>query len=232
MALFMQIVLELNAMQTGFLFLPLSIPLLISALVGSRLGFRVAPKMIIQVGLGFSIIGLMVLIETLDIGIVGIELSAGLAVIGIGLGLIASQIMNQVLSMVVPERTSETAALMITSQNLGMSLGTALLGSILIAGVLVSSTNLVEESTVIAEGLKPDLIMALEQNVRFISNTELEIILKDAPQETAAEILRINEIARIDGMKLSLFAAMAIGMLGLVISFFLPKKKLVRDEPK
>jgi len=33
-------------------------------------------------------------------------------------------------------------------------------------------------------------------------------------------------------MKLSLFSAMVIGMLGLVISFFLPKKKLVRDEPK
>jgi len=232
MALFMQIVLELNAMQTGFLFLPLSIPLLISALVGSRLGFRIAPKIIIQVGLGLSIVGLMVLIGTLDIGIVGIELSLGLAVVGIGLGLIASQIMNLVLSMVAPERTSETAALMITSQNLGMSLGTALLGSILIAGLLFSATNLVEESTVIAEGLKPDLIMALEQNVRFISNTELENILKDAPQDTADEILKINEIARIDGMKLSLFAAMAIGVLGLVISFLLPKKKLVRDAPK
>jgi len=232
MALFMQIVLELNAMQTGFLFLPLSIPLLISALVGSRLGFRIAPKIIIQVGLGLAVIGLVVLINTLDIGIVGIELSLGLAVIGIGLGLIASQIMNLVLSMVVPERTNETAALMITSQNLGMSLGTALLGSILIAGLLFSATSLVEESSVIAEDLKPDLIMALEQNVRFISNTELENILKDAPQETAAEILRINEIARIDGMKLSLFAAMVIGIFGLVISFFLPKKKLVRDEPK
>jgi MFS family permease len=232
MALFMQIVLELNAMQTGFLFLPLSIPLLISALVGSRLGFRIAPKIIIQVGLGLAVIGLVVLINTLDIGIVGIELSLGLAVIGIGLGLIASQIMNLVLSMVVPERTNETAALMITSQNLGMSLGTALLGSILIAGLLFSATSLVEESTVIAEDLKPDLIMALEQNVRFISNTELENILKDAQPETAAEILRINEIARIDGMKLSLFAAMVIGIFGLVISFFLPKKKLVRDEPK
>jgi hypothetical protein len=171
----------------------------------------------------------MVLIGTLDIGIVGIELSLGLAVVGIGLGLIASQIMNLVLSMVAPERTSETAALMITSQNLGMSLGTALLGSILIAGLLFSATNLVEESTVIAEGLKPDLIMALEQNVRFISDTELENILKDAPQDTADEILKINEIARIDGMKLSLFAAMAIGVLGLIISFLLPKKKLVRD---
>jgi MFS family permease len=232
MALFMQIVLELNAMQTGFLFLPLSIPLLISSLAGSRLAFRIAPKIIIQAGLVFAIIGLMVLIGTLDIGIVGFELSAGLAVIGIGLGLIASQIMNLVLSMVAPERTSETAALMITSQNLGMSLGTALLGSILIAGLLFSATNLVEESTVIAEDLKPDLIMALEQNIRFISDTELETILKDAPPEMTTEILSINETARIYGMKLSLLAAIVIGLLGLIISFFLPKKKLIHDEPK
>ncbi|MCJ7443084.1 MAG: MFS transporter [Methanotrichaceae archaeon] len=232
MALLMQIVLGLNAMQTGFLFLPFSIPLLISSLTASRLAFRIAPKIIIQGGLILAIIGLMLLIGTLDIDIVGIELSTGLVVIGIVLGLIASQIMNLVLSKVVPERTSETAALMITSQNLGMSLGTALLGSILIAGLLVSSTNLVEESTVIPEDLKPDLIMALEENVRFISNTELENILKDAPPEITAEILRINEIAQINGMKLSLFAAIVIGVLGLIISFFLPKNKLVFEELK
>jgi MFS family permease len=232
MALFMQIVLELNAMQTGFLFLPLSIPLLIAALAGSKLAFRIAPKIIVQVGLALSVIGLVILISTLDIDVVGIDLGLGLAVIGIGIGLIASQLMNLVLSMVAPERTSETASLMITSQNLGQSLGTALLGSILIGGLLISSTNLVMESTVIPEELKSDVIMALEQNIRFISTTELKSLLEDVPPDIAAEIIRINEIARISGMKSALLAAAIIGILGLVVSFFLPKKKLVRDEMK
>ncbi len=230
MALFMQIVLGLNAMQTGFLFLPLSIPLLAASLLGSRLAFRIAPKLIIQSGLVLTIIGFLVLISTLDIDIVGIELSLGFAVTGIGLGLIASQIMNLVLSMVLPERTSETAALMITSQNLGMSLGTALLGSILIAGLLFSATNLVEESTIIPNELKPDIIAALEENVEFVSNTQLENTLKDAPPAISSEMLRINEIARISAMKSALFVAVVIGMFGLIISLFLPSKKLVLQE--
>ena len=128
--------------------------------------------------------------------------------------------------MVLPERTSETAALMITFQNLGMSLGTALLGSVLIAGLLFSATNLVEESSVIPDNLKPDIIAALEQNVRFISDAELKDILQGAPPEIASELLRINEIARIGAMKSALSAAVVIGVFGLIISFFLPKKKL------
>ncbi|MCO5382547.1 MAG: hypothetical protein NHB15_11015 [Methanosarcina barkeri] len=51
--------------------------------------------------------------------------------------------MNLILSQVVPERASETAALMSTSQNLGMAIGTALMGSIVIVGLVVGATTLI-----------------------------------------------------------------------------------------
>lgn len=71
----------------------------------------------------------------------GLGLLIGFALIGVGAGIIASQIMNLVLSQVVPKRTSETAAPMSTSQNLGMAIGTVLIGSIVIAGLVVGATT-------------------------------------------------------------------------------------------
>lgn len=230
MALFMQIVLELNAMQTGFLFLPLSIPMLIASLSASRLAFYIPPKRIVQAGFIVYVIGILLLATTLDIVIVGFELSAGFIAIGIGLGFVASQVMNLVLSQVTPERTNETSALMTTSQQFGMSLGTAMLGSILTIGLILGSTALIEESTVLDDQLKVDLIDAIEKNIRFISDTELQELLEDAPPDIAAEILRINESARITGMRTALLAAAAIGVLGIIVSIFLPSIRLVTPE--
>ena len=119
----------------------------------------------------------------------------GFALIGTGGGLIASQVMNLVLSQVLPERTSETAALMSASQNLGMSLGTALMGSIVIAGLVTGATALIDESTVIPEDLKPAVISSVEENAQFLSDEELQAVLKGASPEVSQEILRINENA-------------------------------------
>lgn len=230
MALFFQIALGLNAMQTGFLYLPLSIPLLIASLISSRLSALIAPKRIIQAGLFILIAGLFLAIVTINIEVRGLGLMIGFALIGIGGGLIASQVMNLVLSQVVPERTSETAALMSASQNLGMSLGTALMGSIVIAGLVVGATALIEDSTVIPEDLKPSVISAVEENAQFLSDEELQAVLIDAPPEVSQEILRINEIARIQGIKTSLWGLVIFAVFGIIISVFLPPEILVSKK--
>ncbi|AKB43977.1 transmembrane efflux protein [Methanosarcina vacuolata Z-761] len=232
MALFLQIALGLNAMQTGFLYLPLSMPLLIASLTASRLSSRIAPKRIIQVGLLVLIAGLLLAIATINVEVKGFALLTGFALIGIGAGVIASQIMNLVLSQVVSERTSETAALMSTSQNLGMAIGTALMGSIVIVGLVGGATNLINDSTAIPEELKPSVISAVEDHARFLSNEELTAILKDAPPDLSQKVLRVNEIVRIHGIKASLWGLGVFAILGIIVSIFLPPEILVPPQTK
>lgn len=227
MALFLQIVLGLNAMQTGFIYLPLSIPLLIASMTASRLSITIPPRRIIQAGLLILTAGLLVITATINVEVEGLPIILGFVLFGIGGGLIASQIMNLVLSQVSQERTGETAALMNTSQNLGMSIGTALMGSILLAGLASGAIALADESTVLPEPVKAHFTEAVEQNVQFLSNEELESILKGAPPDITQEILRINEIARIEGIKRSLWGMTIISLLGLLASFFLPTEILI-----
>jgi MFS family permease len=230
MSLFFQIALGLNAMQTGFLYLPLSIPLLIASLTGARLAVKVPPRRIIQSGLIGTIAGLLLIIAALDIGVTGLEISIGFALLGIGVGLMGSQIMNLSLSIVSPERTSEAAALMSTSQNLGMSLGTALLGAMLLAGLAVSAVVMIEESTVLPDALKAEVIASVEEGVEFMSDEQLNDVLQGAPPDIAAEILRINEAARIKGIRTALWAAVIAAVLGLIPAYFLPKRRLIGEE--
>ena len=146
----------------------------------------------------------------------GLPIILGFTLIGIGRGLIAFQIMNPVLSQVSSQRTGETAALKNTSQNLGMSLGTALMGSILLAGFASGAIALTDESTVLPDPVKDNLTVAVEQNVRFLSNEELESILKETPSDISQEILRINEIPRIEGIKRSLWGMILISWVYLL----------------
>lgn len=156
----------------------------------------------------------------------------GFAIIGVGGGLIASQIMNLVLSQVSSERTSETAALMNTSQNLGSSLGTALMGAILLAGLASGDIALIDESKILPDSIKDNLTAAVEENVRFLSNEQMENILKNSPPDISQEILRINEIARIDGIKRSLWGMILISILGIFATFSLPPEFLVSPQQK
>jgi len=230
MALFLQIALGFDAMQTGFLYLPLSIPLLIASLTASRLSARIAPKRIIQVGLLVLIAGLLLAIATINVEVRGFALLTGFALIGIGVGVMSSQIMNLVLSQVVHERTSETAAFMSTSQNLGMAIGTALMGSIVIVGFVGGATTLINDSTVIPEDLKPSVISSVEENSRFLTNQQLTAILKDASPELSHEISRVNEVARIQGIKVSLWGLVIFAGFGIIASIFLPPGILVPPQ--
>ena len=59
----------------------------------------------------------------------------GLAIFGIGAGLLASQLGNVIISAAPPAQTNEAGGLQGTAQNLGASLGTALIGAVLLLGL-------------------------------------------------------------------------------------------------
>ena len=63
-----------------------------------------------------------------------------MVLIGAGGGLLASQLGNVIMSSVDPSKASETGGLQGTALNLGASIGTALIGAILIIN-LISGFN-------------------------------------------------------------------------------------------
>jgi MFS family permease len=106
--LMLQLSFEFTAMQTGLALMPFSISMLIFAIIGARLSSRFFANRIIQVGFILAAVGLGAVGASIQPGATPSDLVLG-AVFGMGVGLIASQILNLILSSVKPEDTAETA---------------------------------------------------------------------------------------------------------------------------
>ena len=81
----------------------------------------------------------MWLIATIQPELNDVSFAVAMAVLGIGMGLLAAQLGNVAQSSVGDAERSEVGGLQYTAQNLGSSLGTALIGSILVVA-LTSAT--------------------------------------------------------------------------------------------
>ena len=98
--LYLQIVLGMDALETGIRMLPASIALFISALGGAALSSRFAARLVVRVGLGAVLVAALLLMGTIDTQLASGLFLAGMAVLGLGMGLIAAQLGNVVQSAV------------------------------------------------------------------------------------------------------------------------------------
>ena len=74
-----------------------------------------------------------------------------MGVLGVGMGLVVSQLGNVVQSAIGDEQRSEAGGLQNTAQQLGSSLGTALLGAIVITGLITAFTANIADDPQISE---------------------------------------------------------------------------------
>ena len=100
---YLQVVIGLDAFQTGKRLLPLSVAMLVFALLGPRIAARRSPRLVAQIGLVGVSIGAFVMLGTLDVKLNDPGFKVALALIGAGAGLLASQLGNVIMSAVAPD---------------------------------------------------------------------------------------------------------------------------------
>ena len=131
--LFLSIVLGLNALETGVRLVPLSIALLVSAIGIPKVWPKANPRRVVRIGLLLMIVGIGFLVAGMDPDADAAVLTIPMVLMGLGLGALASQLGAVTVSAVSDKETAEVGGLQNTATNLGASMGTALIGSVLIA---------------------------------------------------------------------------------------------------
>ena len=131
--LFLSVVLGLNALQTGVRLVPLSIALLLTAIGIPKLWPKANPRRVVRIGLLVLIVGIGFLVAGMDPDADATVLNIPMVLMGLGLGALASQLGAVTVSAVSDKETAEVGGLQNTATNLGASMGTALIGSVLIA---------------------------------------------------------------------------------------------------
>ena len=134
--------------------------------------------------------------------------------------LFRSQIGNVLQSSVDVSRSNEVGGLQGTAQNLGDSLGTAVIGAILLSGLAVSFVNTVKADPSIPTSIKQQIEQSTASGVAFISATQAEQVLETAgiPEADRSAILGAYRDSQIQALKSALAAVAVVGLLGFVTS--------------
>ena len=133
--LFLSVCLGLSALETGVKLLPLSVTLLVAAVGIPKVLPDVSPRLVVRSGLLLLLAGTVVMLAALDVDAGAEIVFVPMLLIGLGIGALASQLGSVTVSAVSDEEASEVGGVQNTMTNLGISLGTALAGSVLIAAV-------------------------------------------------------------------------------------------------
>jgi len=132
---YLQVVRGYDAIQTGVIFTAATAGLLLSSLGAERFAKRRAQRTLILAGFVVTIAGIGVLVALVAGTPTAWAFAPGLFLIGFGVGGMLTPSVNLVQSSFSEERQGEISGLSRSVSNLGSSLGTAIAGTILVAGL-------------------------------------------------------------------------------------------------
>ena len=230
--LFLSVVLELSALQTGVRLLPLSFALLATAVGIPKLAPAARPRLIVRLGLLSMTAGTLVLIGGIspgaDAGIVAVPM----VLMGLGIGALASQLGAVTVSAVPDRQSAEVGGLQNTVTNLGASLGTALVGAVLIASLTTGLIHGVQASSAIPADVKTQATTQFAAGVPFVSDTDLKAQLQKAnvPPVQADAVLAANSDARLSALRTSLWVVTLFAVAALFFTGLIPVEPIGRPQ--
>ena len=229
---YLQIVLGLDAFDTGKRLLPMSITMLLAALAGPKLGARFPPQRIARAGLAVMVLAALVLVGTIDVELKGAWFAFALALFGIGVGFLISQLGNVIMTSAPPEKTNEAGGLQGTAQNLGASLGTALIGSVLLIGLLSGFNNRIAQNPDISEPVRQQISAATEQGIEIVSTEQVHALALDAglSEAEADAVTKDYGDAQLMALKTAMLAVAFLAFLSIIFTRRLPDRPLAPPD--
>lgn len=217
MPLFLQLVLGYSAMGSGVALLPISIALILFSIIAPRFAKRFGPISSVRLGQMSVLVGLVWLIATISNDTTLAALIVPFAFIGAGIGLLIPLVQTILLGSVNDRDSSQAAGLNYTYQQLGMSLGTAIIGSVLLFSLGNSVVAGLQSSANFDQAVIEQNSVQISSGVQFASNEQVAAALADTDLSEAQQedILAINSDARIRALRVSIGAAALFVLLSL-----------------
>ncbi len=229
---YLQVVLGLDAFETGKRLLPLSVAMLVFALLGPRMAERRSPRAVARIGLVAVSIGAAVMLSTLDVELNDTGFKVALALIGAGAGLLASQLGNVIMSAVGPTQSSEAGGLQGTAQNLGSSLGTAIIGAVLLAALATGFNERIATNPDVPEAARQSIATSTQEGIDIVPVADVEQAATDAglSEVEAQAIADDYGDAQLEALRLALGAVALAALLSLWFTRRLPSTSLVESS--
>ncbi|GAA1853793.1 MFS transporter [Asanoa iriomotensis] len=222
--LYVQVVLGLDAFETGLRLLPASAAMLVAALGGASLAHRVGSRLIVRVALVLVVAAVLWLVSTVRPSLDNVQFALAMALLGIGMGLLASQLGYVVQGSVGETARGEVGGLQYTAQNLGSSFGTALVGAVLIASLTNTFTDRVTADPRISDTVEQQATVRISAGITFVSTDDLRAALArtTVPPAEQEAIVEGYADAQLRSLRVALLAAALFAAAGFLATRRLP----------
>ena len=179
-SLYLQTVLKLNAFDTGLTTLPLTIGLLVFSMLAPKLSENKGHKKIMEIGSVMSIIGCLILSYQFRLNTSPLEFIPGMFLLGAGFGFIMALGVDIALNNIPKESQNNASGINSTGTSLGESMGTAIIGIILILGVFGGISHAVDIYAPEYSGNETFQLETFNQfeQMENINNTETDITVR------------------------------------------------------
>jgi len=177
-------------------------------------------------------IAALVLVGTIGVKLNGTAFAVSLIFFGAGAGLLMSQLGNVIMSSVSADQTNEAGGLQGTAQNLGASLGTALIGAVLLLGLLNGFNDRIQANPAVPSDVKAQIATATEDGIAIITTKQAHQTLLDAglTQAEADAVTSDYSDAQLNALKTSMLAVALLAVLSFWFTRRLPGRPIRPGE--
>ena len=230
--LYMQSVLEFSAFESGLALLPFSAAVFIVSMTTAGWSDRIAPKRLIQVGLVLLALGSLYGYAVTSIEMTIVTFCLPVTVMGIGMGLMMAQLVNLALSSVDPQDTSEASGVNNALGELGNSLGTAVIGSLLLMFFFNGLVDQIARRSELELSFqqRKQVIVQLEDAPDLDTQAGQDDLIANTPAKVRDELPWIIEDATVRAMQFTLLVILVLMLLTLLVSTFLPDRRIEKDD--
>ncbi|MGV8964743.1 MAG: MFS transporter [Cellulomonas sp.] len=222
--LYLQLVIGLDALETGVKMLPVSITMFVASALGSRFSSRFPVRSIVRTGLSVTAVAVLALLATVQPDLADAAFATSMAVLGVGMGLMVSQLGNVVQSSVDASGRGEAGGLQYTGQQLGSSLGIALIGAIVLVGLSGAFATKISDDERISADVANQVGVAVESGLDFVSTDAIRAAASEAGLDAATTEALVEDYqqAQLGSLKAGLLLAAFLALASLAFTRDLP----------
>jgi EmrB/QacA subfamily drug resistance transporter len=216
---FLQQVTKVDAFTTGLALLPASITILLFSLLGAKFSSILGSRYILMIGFFVSAIGALVLGTSFNLYTQVLDIIPGTVIFGMGTGFLLSQLTNLTMSAAREDQETDAAGFLNAFKNLGYSIGTALIGVLLLLGIFGGISASIESSN-----LSNNMTTEQIDNSVIIYVEKMQTGTLDVPPDMISQVNQILDSTISSAMKQTFNILALILLLGLITSIFLPSR--------
>lgn len=222
--LYLQIVLGFDALETGIRMLPISIAMFFTSSSGPLLAGRFGPRRVVQAGFAMLVLASFWMLAGIEPELDSRSFGVTLAVLGIGMGLVASQLGSVIQSSVQSSERGEAGGLQYTAQQLGSASGTALIGAVVLSSLVAAFVDNIENEPAISPEIVEAIAVDVAAGASFVAASEVEAGLEAVGLESAETDAIVSQYseAQLGALKVGLLLAGMLSVMSLAFTRNLP----------